>query len=88
MPMPLVLLGLFFAVCATVEWDRLPLVGRVYAGAATAFVIGAATHPGMTIVQAVAVGDGISIVLAVARMVAFAAVMVSIATALRRLVVR
>jgi hypothetical protein len=88
MSMPLILLALFFAVAATVEWERLPLVGRMYTAVATAFAIGAATHPGTTIVQAVEVGDGLSALLAVARMVAFAAVMVSLATALRRLVVR
>jgi hypothetical protein len=88
MSMPLILLALFFAVAATVEWERLPLIGRLYTGTATAFAIGAATHPGATIVQAVDLGDGLSLVLAAARAVAFAAVMVSVATALRRLVVR
>jgi hypothetical protein len=88
MSMPLILLALFFAVAATVEWERLPLIGRLYTGAATAFAIGAAAHPGTTIVQAIDLGDGLSVLLAVARMVAFTAVMVSVATALRRLVVR
>jgi hypothetical protein len=88
MPLPLLLLALFFAVCATVEWDRLPVVSRTYVGVATAFAIGAGVHPGMSVAQAVGAGDGLSIVLAAARMVAFGAVMVSVATAIRRLVLR
>jgi hypothetical protein len=89
MSMPLLLLAIFFAVFATVEWERLPLVSRLYLGVATAFAIGAIAHPGMTIAQAITDGgDGIAVLLAVARMVGFAAVMVSVATALRRLVVR
>lgn len=85
--MPLVLLALCFAVFATVEWRRLPLVARVYVGVATAFAIGALAYPGMTIADAVNQGDsGLAVLLAVARAVGFAAVMVSVATALRRLV--
>jgi hypothetical protein len=82
--LPLVLAALLFAVLATVEWNRLPLVARVYLGVATAFGIGALAHPGMNVADAVAQGgDGIAVVLAVARMAGFAAVMVSVATALR-----
>ena len=88
MSMPLVLLALCFAVFATVEWRHLPLVGRVYLGVATAFAIGAMAYPGMTIADAVGHGDGIAALLAVARAVGFAAVMVSVATALRKLVLR
>lgn len=88
MSMPLVLLALCFAVFATVEWRHLPLVGRVYLGVATAFAIGAMAYPGMTISDAVDHGDGIAVLLAVARAVGFAAVMVSVATALRKLVLR
>ena len=88
MSMPLLLLTLFFAVCATVEWTRLPAIGRVYVAVATAFACGAVAHPGMTIVQAIGEADGIALLLAVARVIGFAAVMVSLATALRRLVVR
>jgi hypothetical protein len=89
MSMPLVLLALFFAVFATVEWRRLPVVARVYLGVATAFAIGAATYPGMTITDAIEQTDsGIAVLLAAARAIGFAAVMVSLATALRRLVLR
>jgi hypothetical protein len=86
MSMPLLLLALLFAVFATVEWRRLPLVARVYLGVATAFALGALTHPGSTIVQAVTEHeDGMSLLLEAARAAGFAALMVSVATALRRL---
>jgi hypothetical protein len=89
MSMPLLLLALLFAVFATAEWDRLPLVARVYLGVATAFLIGALAHPGTTIVQAIADShDGIAVVLAAARAAGFCAVMVSVATALRKLSAR
>ena len=89
MSMPLVLLALCFAVFATVEWRRLPVVARVYIGVATAFAIGAVTYPGMTIGDAIEQTDGgIAVLLAAARAVGFAAVMVSLATALRKLVPR
>jgi hypothetical protein len=88
MSMPLVLLALSFAVFATVEWRRLPLVARIYLGVATAFAIGAITYPGMTIADAIEQTDGIALLLAAARAVGFAAVMVSVATALRRLALR
>ena len=86
--MPLLLLALFFAVFATVEWDRLPVIARTYVAVAAAFAIGAGIHPGLSIAQAVDAGDGLSVLLAAARMIGFAAVMVSVATALRRLVLR
>jgi hypothetical protein len=88
MSMPLLLLTLFFAVFATVEWRRLPVIARVYVGVATAFAAGAVVHPGMTISQAVGEADGIALLLAAGRAVGFAAVMVSVASALRRFVLR
>ena len=82
--MPLLLAALLFALFATVEWRRLPVVARVYLAVATAFAIGAVTHPGMTVADAAGQArDGIEVVLAAARMAGFAAVMVSVATALR-----
>jgi hypothetical protein len=88
MAMPLAILALFFAVFATVEWNRHPFIGRVYLGVATAFAAGAVVHPGLTITDAIAEADGIAVLLAAARAVGFAAVMVSVATALRRFVLR
>jgi hypothetical protein len=85
MSLPLVLAALFFAVFATVEWSRLPVISRVYVGVATAFAIGALAHPGMSVADAVEnAGDGIAVLLGAARVAGFAAVMVSVATALRQ----
>jgi len=87
--MPLALAALLFAVIATVEWDRLPGVARIYLGVATAFAIGAFAHPWMNVADAVGQGrDGIAVLLAAARMTGFAAMMVSVATALRTAVLR
>ena len=88
MSMPLLLLALLFAVFATVEWDRLPVVSRIHLSVATAFALAAGTYPGMSVMEAVDAGDGMALVLSAARAVGFAAVMVSVATALRRLVLR
>jgi hypothetical protein len=89
MSMPLVLAALFFAVLATVEWNRLPIVARIYLGAATAFAIGAIAHPGLNVGDAIAQArDGIGVLLAAARAAGFAAVMISLATALRGLALR
>ena len=89
MSLPLVLAALLFAVLATVEWDRLPGVARIYLGVATAFAIGAFAHPWMNVADAVDHGrDGIAVMLAAARMAGFAAVMVSVASALRNAVLR
>ena len=53
------------------------------------FAIGALAHPGASIVQAISEGgDGIAVVLSAARAAGFAAVMVSVATALRKLASR
>ena len=76
MSLPLVLAALLFAVLATIEWGRLPIVARVYLGVGTAFAIGALAQSGM--------GE----LLAVARMAGFAAVTVSVATALRSAALR
>jgi hypothetical protein len=89
MSMPLILLALFFAVFATVEWARLPVIARIYLGVATAFAIGAVGNPGMSITDAIAQMEaGMAVLLEAARVAGFAAVMISLATALRNLVLR
>jgi hypothetical protein len=89
MSMPLVFGTLFFAVFATVEWRRLPVIARVYLGVATAFALGALAYPGMTIAEAVEqTRDGLSVILEAARLAGFAAVMISVATALRNWALR
>lgn len=84
MVLPLAISALLFAVLATAEWSRLPAVGRVYLGVATAFAIGAVVHPGMSITEAVeGTGDGLAYLLGAARIAGLAAVLVSVATFLR-----
>jgi hypothetical protein len=85
MGIPLALSAALFLILALVEWRRLPVVGRVYLGAATAFAIGALTHPGMSIAEVMAATrDGLSYVVGAARIAAFSAVLVSVATYLRQ----
>jgi hypothetical protein len=84
MDMPLLLTSALFAVFALVEWRRLPVVARVYLGSATAFAIGAYTYPGLSVNEVLGgARDGLVYLLAVARVVAFTAVLVSVTTFLR-----
>jgi hypothetical protein len=84
MGIPLALSAALFLILALVEWRRLPLAGRVYLGAATAFAIGALTYPGMSIAQVLDnTHDGLTYLLGAARVVAFTAVLVSITKFLR-----
>ena len=85
MGIPLALSAALFLILALVEWRRLPVVGRVYLAAATAFAIGALTHPGMSISELMdTTRDGLSYVVGAARIAAFSAVLVSVATFLRQ----
>ena len=84
MGLPLAITAALFFLFAVAEWRRLPVIARIYLGTATAFAIGAVTYPGMSITEVVdGTRDGLMYVLAVARIVAFAAVLVSVATFLR-----
>jgi len=84
MGLPLAITAALFALFAIAEWRRLPVIARIYLGAATAFAIGAFTYPGMSITEVIdGTRDGLVYVLAAARIVAFAAVLVSVATFLR-----
>jgi hypothetical protein len=81
---PLALSAALFAVLAAVEWRRLPVVGRVYLGTATAFAIGALTYPGMSITEVMdETRDGLTYLVGVARVAAFTAVLVSVTTFVR-----
>jgi hypothetical protein len=82
--MPLALAALVFAVFATVEWRRMPLCARIYLAVATAFTLGALTHPGMSVQDVLAhTRDGMTYVVATARVLGFTAVLVSAATFIR-----
>ena len=81
---PLAITAAVFGLFAIVEWRRLPVVARVYLGTATAFAIGAFTYPGMSIDQVVeSTREGLTYLLAAARVAAFVAVLVCVATFLR-----
>lgn len=83
---PLGFSALFFAVLATIEWRRMPVCGRIYLGVATAFAIGAMTHPSMSINDVLEQSrDGVTYVVAAARVAALTAVLVSVTTFLRSL---
>ena len=84
MGIPLALTAALFGLFAIAEWRRLPAVARIYLGAATAFAIGAFTYPGMSVEQVVdGTPEGLTYLLAAARVAAFVAVLVSVATFLR-----
>jgi hypothetical protein len=86
---PLGVSALVFAIVATVEWRRMPLCGRVYLGVATAFAIGAFTHPSMSINDVLShTRDGVTYLVATARIAALTAVLVSFTTFLRGLSAR
>jgi hypothetical protein len=84
MGLPLAITAALFALFAIAEWRRLPVIARIYLGAATAFAIGAFTYPGMSITEVIdGTRDGLTYLLVAARVAAFAAVLVSVATFLR-----
>jgi hypothetical protein len=84
MGIPLALTAVLFAGFAVAEWRRLPVVARIYLGVATAFAIGAAAYPGMSIVAVLdGTRDGLTYVVAAARVAAVVAVLVSVTTFLR-----
>ena len=84
MGIPLALTSALFGLFAIAEWKRLPVVARVYLGAATAFAIGAFTYPGMTVTDVLdGTREGLTYLLAAARVAAFVAVLVSVTHFLR-----
>lgn len=86
---PLALSALVFAVFATVEWRRMPVCARIYLGVATAFALGAITHPETSVQDVLAqTRDGMTYLVATARMIGFTAVFVSLATFIRSLALR
>lgn len=67
----------------------MPLCARIYLGVATAFAMGAMTHPGMSVQDVLDhTRDGMTYLVATARMIGFTAVLVSLATFIRSLALR
>jgi len=83
---PLGFSALFFLVLATIEWRRMPVCGRIYLGVATAFALGALSHPDMSINDVLEQSrDGMAYLVAAARVAALTAVLVSVTSFLRQL---
>jgi hypothetical protein len=76
-------LAIIFGVFAGFDWKRMPLLSRCSLGVATAFLIGAVTHPGTGLEQLMRDPDGIGYLVAVARAVGAATIVCSIAVAAR-----
>ena len=76
-------LAIIFGVFAGFDWKRMPVLSRCSLAVATAFLIGAVTHPGIGIQQLLQDPDGIGYLVAVARALGAATVVCSIAVAAR-----
>ena len=76
-------LAIIFGVFAGFDWKRIPLLSRCSLGVATAFLIGAVTHPGLGLEQLMQNPDGIGYLVAVARALGAATIVCSIAVAAR-----
>jgi hypothetical protein len=83
---PLIASAVLFAAFAAAEWRRAPVWGRIHLGVATAFALAAATHPGMTIQDALdGARDGMSYLVGLARGFGLVAALVTVTTRLRDL---
>lgn len=81
---PLTILAAFFAVVATVEWQRLPLLARLQLGVATAFAVGALVHPGLSFIELARQGrDGVTGMIALAAAAGVAGIVMSLVAFLR-----
>ena len=76
-------LAIIFGVLAGFDWKRMPFLGRCSLAVATAFLIGALTHPGMGIEELLRDPDGVGYVVALARALGAATIVCSMATAAR-----
>ena len=81
---PLLASALLFGGFAVAEWRRAPVWGRIHLSVATAFAIGAAAHPGMTL-QDVLNGsrDGLAYLVGLARGAGVVAALVTVVTRVR-----
>jgi hypothetical protein len=76
-------LAIIFGVFAGFDWRRMPVLARCSLAVATAFLIGAITHPGVGVEQLLRDPDGIGYLVAVARALGAATIVCSIAVAAR-----
>ena len=76
-------LAIIFGVFAGFDWKRMPVLARCSLAVATAFLIGAVTHPGAGLTDLMRQPDGIGYLVAVARALGAATAVCSIAVAAR-----
>lgn len=76
-------LAIIFGVFAGFDWKRMPVLARCSLAVATAFLIGAVTHPGAGLADLMRQPDGIGYLVAVARALGAATAVCSIAVAAR-----
>jgi len=81
---PLFVLALVFCAFAAFDWRRLPVCARVSLAAATVFAIAGFQYPGADLAEVVELHrDGLAYMVELARMVGFAAVLVSMTFLIR-----
>jgi hypothetical protein len=76
-------LAIIFGVLAGFDWRRMPVLARCSLATATAFLVGAITHPGVGLEQLLQDPDGIGYLVATARALGAATVVCTIAVAAR-----
>lgn len=81
---PLFLLALVFCAFAAFDWRRLPICARASLAAATVFAIAGFQYPGADLSEVIEIHpDGLAYMVDLARMVGFAAVLVSMSFFIR-----
>ena len=86
---PIALSAFVFAGLALLFWRQAPVCARVILGVATVFGIAALEYPGMTIEQVLReTRDGVTYLVAIARVSGFAAAMLAVTGMIRRWAMR
>jgi hypothetical protein len=81
---PLLVSALLFGAFAAAEWRRAPVWGRIHLAVATAFALGAAAYPGMTIKDVLdGAHDGMAYLVGLARGMGIVAALVTVMTRVR-----
>jgi hypothetical protein len=83
--LPIAVSAIVFAGLALLFWREAPLCARIVLGVATAFGIAALEYPGMSIQEVLGqTHDGLTYLVAAARISGFAAAMLAVTLMLRR----
>jgi hypothetical protein len=87
--LPIAISALVFAGLALLFWRQAPLCARIVLGVATVFGIAAVEYPGMSIDEVLGqTQDGLTYLVAAARISGFAAAMLAVTLMLRRWAMR